>query len=89
MEQRQIDGAYFSLVGGIIAQALYDYQNLRFITNGETKQVRKMAWEDAKRFIFTNQLDTFLEFYHIQEIVSADAVRKSGNLPRNREIRPR
>lgn len=75
--------SYHDLAAAVIVQAIVDYQSARFsrVKNGAHKNRMKHTYLDAKDFLFTNRLETFLEEFYLDEIVKPERVRACANGP--------
>ena len=70
---------YYSLAGAVVRTAIDDYKNLRFRStkdSGLQKFARKMCFEDAKDFLFSDRLEDYLIKFGLENIVNADKIRK-------------
>lgn len=73
-QMRRVPG-YFSLVGHVIKQAILDYKFAPY-SGREGKKNKKIIFDGAKKFLFTDELEDFLRRFEIDGIVSAERIRR-------------
>lgn len=67
------DSGYFALAGAVIKQAVTDY--IHFGRTSQATSGRDNRYNQAKRFLFTNELEDFLRNLELDDIVSAKRIR--------------
>lgn len=63
------------LIGTIIRQAIVDYRKYENSTTNN-----RLLYDDAKNFLFTDQLDDFLDYYMVLDKINPDYIREQADM---------
>ena len=69
---------YMDLAGAVVSRAVEDYKGKNSKGLARTQQERKTIYIQAKKFLFTNELFQYLEYFGIDHLVSVENVRKQA-----------